>query len=140
MKKKPKKKIIKRRRKILIIPSVVIIVIVMIYLETLSRQIENYKKAYEYYKKKDYKNAVVYYQTVLLFYTPLFSKYFKASLDKLFEIGKYYESLKKYKKAADTYAEIVHSIYGIRSFYTPYKKYQEEAKRLQELCLKKLKK
>lgn len=82
--------------------------------------------------------AILYYGTVISFYTP-YSPWVKRSIDRLFEIGKELEGKKDFKGAKEAYDEIIHRIYSIRSFYTPHKNIQEKAIKLRDAVCKLIK-
>ncbi len=113
--------------------GVVVIVFMMIFLETGYRANESYKEAEKSYQQGDYDMAIVWYGTVIRFYTPG-SKLVAKAKDKLFGIGEMLEKRGDYKKAAEAYGEVVHGIYAIRSFYTPHKDWQDEAKKRVKAC------
>jgi hypothetical protein len=121
----------------LTVVGVIIIVFIMIFLETNYRAKESFYEAEKAYDEEDYDMAVVWYGTVIRFYTPG-SKWVVKAKDRLFEIGEMFEKQGKYKKAAEAYGEVVHGIYAIRSFYTPHKDWQEEAKKKVEECRAKM--
>lgn len=118
--------------------GVIIIVFIMIFLETSHRAGESYKEAEKSYQQGDYDMAIVWYGTVIRFYTPG-SKLVARAKDKLFEIGELLEKRGDYKKASESYGEVVHGIYAVRSFYTPHKDWQDEASRRVKSCKEKIK-
>jgi len=115
--------------------GVIFIVILMFWLETMHRAYREFKDAESLYKKGDIPMAILYYGTVISFYTP-YSPWVNKSIDRLFEIGKSSFEKKDYKTAKEAYDEIIHRIYSVRSFYTPHKKLQEKAMKLRDSVLK----
>ncbi|MFH1897449.1 MAG: hypothetical protein ABH886_04310 [Candidatus Desantisbacteria bacterium] len=113
--------------------GVIMIVFIMIFLETSHRARESYKEAETAYQQSDYDMAIVWYGTVIRFYTPGSMLVAKAK-DKLFEIGELLEKKGDYKKASEAYGEVVHGIYAVRSFYTPHKDWQNEAIKRVKVC------
>lgn len=118
--------------------GVVIIVLAMVWLETLFRAKNAFYEGEKEYKKKDYPLAVAWYGSTIRFYTPG-SKWVKKAKEQIFKIAKMYEKEGKYKEAQDTYGEVVHGIYAIRSFYTPHQDWQKEAMKKVKECKEKMK-
>ena len=123
---------------ILTVLGVMVIAVTMVWLETGQRAKEAFNEGEKEYKKKDYDMAVVWYGSTIRFYTPG-SKWVKKAKERIFEIGKMYEEQSKYKESADTYGEVVHGIYAIRSFYTPHEDWQKQAMKKVEECKEKIK-
>ncbi|MDI6736022.1 MAG: hypothetical protein QME42_07505 [bacterium] len=123
---------------ILTVLGVMVIAFIMVWLETGHRAKEAFNEGEKEYKKKDYDMAVVWYGSTIRFYTPG-SKWVKKAKERIFEIGKMYEEQGKYKESADTYGEVVHGIYAIRSFYTPHQDWQKQAMKKVEECKEKIK-
>lgn len=111
--------------------GVIFVVLIMFAAETMHRAYREFKEGEALYKKGDIPMAILYYGTVISFYTP-YSPWVKKAIDRLFEIGKELEKRKDYKGAKEAYDEIIHRIYSIRSFYTPHKKIQEKAMKLRD--------
>ncbi|MEW6618175.1 MAG: hypothetical protein AB1422_02295 [bacterium] len=121
---------------ILTVLGVIVIAFTMVWLETLHRAKEAFYEGEKEYKGKNYAMAVVWYGSTIRFYTPG-SKWVKKAKERIFEIGQMYEKDGQFKEAKDTYGEIVHGIYAIRSFYTPHEDWQKQAMEKVELCEKK---
>ncbi|MEW6006948.1 MAG: hypothetical protein AB1595_02175 [bacterium] len=113
------------------IVGVIFVIITMFWLETMHRAYREFKEGEALYKKGDIPMAILYYGTVISFYTP-YSPWVNKAINRLFEIGD--SSYKKgdYKTAKEAYDEIIHRIYSVRSFYTPHKKTQEKAMKLRD--------
>lgn len=113
----------KVKRKGLRIASLIITLcitaIAMFYFETLNRCAESYREAMRCEEKKDIDMAIVWYNTVISFYTPG-SKLVKKAINRLLEIGKESEKRRDWRRAVDAYEAIWRGIHGVRSFYTPY--------------------
>jgi hypothetical protein len=122
----------------LTILGVIAVMIAMFWAETYRRAHREFKEAEKCYREGDIEMAILWYGTVISFYTP-FSPYVKKSFERLFEIGEDAEREGNYELAKEAYSEIVHRIYSIRSFYTPHKKIQEKAMALRDAVSEKLK-
>lgn len=111
--------------------GVIFVILLMFVAETMHRAYREFKEGESLYKKGDIPMAILYYGTVISFYTP-YSPWVKKSIDRLFEIGRKLEEKGDFKGAKEAYDEIIHRIYSIRSFYTPHKKTQEKAMKLRD--------
>lgn len=120
------------------IVGVIFVILLMFAAETMHRAYREFKEGEALYKKGDIPMAILYYGTVISFYTP-YSPWVKKSMDRLFEIGKVAEKKGDFKTAKEAYEEIIHRIYSIRSFYTPHKKTQEQAMKLRDSVEKMIK-
>ncbi len=118
--------------------GVIFVLMAMFWAETMHRAWREFKEAEKSEKAGDMPMAILWYGTVISFYTPC-SPWVNKSISKLFEIGKNAEEKGDYKLAKDAYDEIVHRIYSIRSFYTPHKDKQTKAKALSDAVKQKIK-
>ncbi len=94
-------------------------ILFLVYLRVLIGQYKEYKKAEDAYSKLNFKDAVVYYETAILFYTPI-SPYIDKSIERMFEIALKYEQNQQYEYALDVYENLRSSLYATKSFYQPY--------------------
>jgi hypothetical protein len=106
-------------RKILKIFAIVIFILFLVYLRVFIGQYKEFKKGEEAYSNLNFKDAVVYYETAILFYTP-FSPYLDRSIERMFEIALKYEQNEQFEYALDVYENLRSSLYATRSFYQPY--------------------
>ncbi|MEW6481406.1 MAG: hypothetical protein AB1397_00100 [bacterium] len=111
--------------------AVIFVILVMFAAETMHRAYREFKEGEALYKKGDIPMAILYYGTVISFYTP-YSPWVNKAINRLFEIGASCQKKKDYKTAKEAYDEIIHRIYSVRSFYTPHKKTQEKAMKLRD--------
>lgn len=132
--------VIKQRwiKTVLVVIAVSLVAFSMVWLETLHRAKESFLEAEKAKEKGDYALAIVWYGTTIRFYTPG-SKWVTLSKNRLFDMGQMFEASGDYKKAKESYDEVVHGIYAIRSFYTPHKDWQDAAIKKVEECKKKIK-
>ncbi len=86
----------------------------------------------------DYDMAALWYGTAIRMYAPK-SKWVNKSGERLFELARMYEEKQDYKKAKETYEEVMHAIYAIRSFYIPHENWLNAAKKKAEECKMKIK-
>lgn len=119
------------------ITGVILVMMAMFWAETMHRAAREFKEAEKSEKGGDMPMAILWYGTVISFYTP-WSPWVNKSISKLFEIGKDAEEKGDYKLAKDAYDEIVHRIYSVRSFYTPHKDKQTKAKTLSDAVKQKI--
>ena len=119
------------------IVGVILVIVAMFWAETMHRAWREFKEAKKSEKAGDMPMAILWYGTVISFYTP-WSPWVNKSIDRLFEIGKEAEAKGDFKLAKDAYDEIVHRIYSVRSFYTPHKDKQTKAKGLSDTVKKKI--
>ncbi|MFH0774862.1 MAG: hypothetical protein V2A53_05130 [bacterium] len=119
------------------ITGVILVMIAMFWAETMHRAWREFKEAKKAEKEGDMPMAILWYGTVISFYTP-WSPWVNKSIERLFEIGKDAEKKGDYKLAKDAYDEIVHRIYSVRSFYTPHKDKQTKAKTLSDAVKQKI--
>ena len=109
------------------IVGVILVIVAMFWAETMHRAWREFKEAEKSEKAGDMPMAILWYGTVISFYTP-WSPWVNKSIDRLFTIGKKAEEKGDYKLAKDAYDEIVHRIYSVQSFYIPHKDKQTKAK------------
>ena len=120
------------------IVGVILVMMAMFWAETMHRAWRDFKEAKKSERAGDMPMAILWYGTVISFYTP-WSPWVNKSIERLFAIGKASEAKGDYKLAKDAYDEIVHRIYSVRSFYTPHKDKQTKAKELSEKVKQKIK-
>lgn len=96
-----------------------VILLFFVYLRVLIGQYREFKKAEEAYANLNFKDAVVYYETAILFYTPV-SPYLDKAIERMFEIALKYEQKGEYDYALDVYENLRSSLYATKSFYQPY--------------------
>jgi tetratricopeptide (TPR) repeat protein len=106
-------------KQILKIVVLVLIIIVMVYLKLFINQYREFNRGEEAYSKKNFKDAVVYYETSIQFYTP-FSSNIKKAIQRMFEIASIYEQEGNYEYALDVYENLRSALYATKSFYQPY--------------------
>lgn len=106
-------------KKILKVCSFLLFLLFLVYLRVFIGQYKEFKKAEEAYANLNFKDAIVYYETAILFYTPL-SPYLDKSIERMFEIALKYEQNGRYDYALDVYENLRSSLYATRSFYQPY--------------------
>lgn len=110
----------------------------LIYIRVFISQYREYKKAEEFYNQNNFKNAVVYYETAIQFYTPL-SPYIEKSINRLIEIGIRYEQNQQYEYALDVYENLRSALYATKSFYQPYSNVIHECDRKISFLLRMIK-
>lgn len=106
-------------KKILRIFVFCIFILFLVYLRIFIGQYNEFKKAEKAYADLNFKDAVVYYETAILFYTPI-SPYIDKSIERMFEIALKYEQNQQYDYALDVYENLRSSLYATKSFYQPY--------------------
>ena len=114
------KKIPEKYQTTIIIILTIIFAILLLWFNTYQRCKEQYSKAEEYFKKGDWMNAIVYYETAIHAYTP-YNSMIKNSAERLWEISQILKQKKDYKMALIALRSLRSSFYAVRSLYTPYK-------------------
>jgi tetratricopeptide (TPR) repeat protein len=95
------------------------ILIAMVWFKTYSYGQNQYKEGEKAMAAGDLKNAISDYETAIHMYAP-FAGYVPASARRLWEIGQGLENSGDYDWALIAYRSLRSSLYGVRSFYTPY--------------------
>jgi hypothetical protein len=95
------------------------ILIAMVWFKTYSYGQSQYKEGEKAMAAGDLKNAISDYETSIHMYAP-FAGYVPASSKRLWEIGQGLEKSGDYDWALIAYRSLRSSLYGVRSFYTPY--------------------
>ncbi len=96
-----------------------LVILVMVYFKLFINQYREFNRGEEAYNKKHFKDAVVYYETSIQYYTPFGSNIEKA-IQRMFEIASIYEQEGKYEYALDVYENLRSALYATKSFYQPY--------------------
>ncbi|MBI4975246.1 hypothetical protein HZC20_01080 [Candidatus Peregrinibacteria bacterium] len=123
--------------KVLMIGLIIIGLIMMIFLKVYFNSMWEYQQGEGFLVKKDYENAVTHYERSIKWYTPL-NKYVNKSIDRLWEIGNILQNENNDKLALEAYISLRGSLYAVRSFYTPHKKWIEMADgKIADLIVKK---
>ncbi|MBI4823399.1 MAG: hypothetical protein HY805_04105 [Nitrospirae bacterium] len=105
--------------------AVFLILIAIIGGRVLYLQRSHFLKAEEYYKASNYKLAIREYDTSMHFYVP-FSPYAEKARQRLWDMAKGFEKEDKNEWAHMAYSSIRSSLYGVRSLFTPSKKWIEK--------------
>jgi tetratricopeptide (TPR) repeat protein len=95
------------------------ILIAMVWFKTYSYGQSQYKEGEKAMAAGDLKNAISDYETSIHMYSP-FAGYVPASAKRLWQIGQGLENAGDYDWALIAYRSLRSSLYGVRSFYTPY--------------------
>jgi tetratricopeptide (TPR) repeat protein len=95
------------------------ILIAMVWFKTYSYGQNQYKEGEKAMAAGDLKNAISDYETSIHMYSP-FAGYVPASAKRLWQIGQGLENSGDYDWALIAYRSLRSSLYGVRSFYTPY--------------------
>ncbi|MDA8387824.1 MAG: hypothetical protein M0Z58_04040 [Nitrospiraceae bacterium] len=88
------------------------------------RQAESFREGQRYFARGDWKPAIRQYDTAMHFYLP-FSPIMEKSAERLWRIGRMFEAEGKPGWALIAYSSIRSSFYGVRSFYTPGRRWIE---------------
>lgn len=99
-----------------------LILIAIIGGRLLYLQRSHYLKAERYYSEGNLKLAITEYDTSMHFYLP-FSPYTEKSAQRLWSIGEMFEKEDKTEWAHMAYSSIRSSLYGVRSLFTPKKRW-----------------
>lgn len=111
-----------KKRTALVILLMVFITFALIWLETYKRQREQFQLAEKHFQENKFHRAIQYYDATIHMYTPWSSRV-KISAEKLWEIGKMYESKKEYDMALNAYRSLRSSFYAVRWLVQPYKEW-----------------
>jgi hypothetical protein len=85
-----------------------------------------FREGEEAVRKGDLEQAILHYDRAVHWYTPGSSSVEK-SIERIWEIGQRLEKKGDYEKALRAYWSLRSSLYGVRSFYTPYPSWIEKA-------------
>jgi tetratricopeptide (TPR) repeat protein len=96
------------------------ILIAMVWFKTYSYGQNQYKEGEKAMAAGDLKNAISDYETSIHMYSP-FAGYVPASANRLWQIGQRLEKSGDYDWALIAYRSLRSSLYGVRSFYAPYR-------------------
>ncbi|MFH0926734.1 MAG: hypothetical protein V1872_14070 [bacterium] len=97
----------------------IFIMFLMVFIRVFYGCITEFKKAEKSFQDKNYKDAIMYYDAAIHWYTP-FNKYVARSAERLWETGGILEAQGDNRLAIEAYRAIRSSFYAARSFYTPY--------------------
>ena len=109
----------KVKQTIFLIVTTIFIMILIIFLRVFYGSITEFNKGEKAFNNKNYKNAIMYYDAAIHWYTP-FNIYVARSTERLWEIGKILEEKGDDRLAIEAYRAIRSGFYAARSFYTPY--------------------
>jgi hypothetical protein len=87
---------------------------------------EEFRKGEDAFRQGDFKKALLHYDRAIHWYTP-WSSSVDLSIHRLWEMGGKLEERGDQKTALEVYWALRSSLYGVRSFYTPYKEWIERA-------------
>ncbi len=88
------------------------------------RQASNFRQAEGYFAAHNWKLAIRQYDTAMHFYVP-FSPFTERAAGRLWQIGRMFEAQGRPDWALIAYSSIRSSFYGVRSFYTPGRRWIE---------------
>jgi hypothetical protein len=101
---------------------VIFLIFLSLFLKVYLSSRMEYYQAQNAFQQREYHKAISHYTRSILWYTP-FSKYVSISVAKLWQIGNLAETQNNIDLALEAYESLRSSLYGVRSFYTPYQEW-----------------
>lgn len=121
------------RKAIFVCFFIFIVLIALVWIRSFYGSMSAYHKAKDYLGKRNYIDAVTFFDRSIHWYTP-FNPYVHLSAEGLWKMSRDAESRKEFKLALITARTIRRGFYSARSFYTPGKKWIEKCdKRIERL-------
>jgi len=107
-------------RKTLIFILIFMLFVLMVWARAFYGSLQAYQKGKFYLEHHQYIRSITFFDRSIHWYTP-FNPYVRKSTEHLWEIGLQAEKQEDIKLALVAYRTIRGGLYGVRSFYTPYK-------------------